>query len=109
MGERQAWKDAAAGRRRDQGRAAALECRQDSEAGIAQAVLGGPKMSISQTELPVPKVALVTGGSSGIGRATVVRLAELGALVVVGYHSRAEAAQELVESLPGAGHAAMRI
>lgn len=66
-------------------------------------------MSISQTELPVPKVALVTGGSSGIGRATVVRLAELGALVVVGYHSRAEAAQELVESLPGAGHAAMRI
>jgi 3-oxoacyl-[acyl-carrier protein] reductase len=36
------------------------------------------------------KCALVTGGSRGIGAATVLLLAECGADVVLGYHSRAE-------------------
>ncbi len=43
------------------------------------------------------RVALVTGGSRGIGRATVLRLAENGVHVVVNYSHDENAAQEVVE------------
>jgi 3-oxoacyl-[acyl-carrier protein] reductase len=59
--------------------------------------------------LAIPKVALVTGGSSGIGKATAARLAALGSAVVVGYNSRAGQAEEVVAGLAGSGHVAMRI
>ncbi|MCX5554506.1 SDR family NAD(P)-dependent oxidoreductase [Streptomyces sp. NBC_00038] len=50
------------------------------------------------------KVAVVTGGSSGIGAATANRLAEQGALVVVGFHHGADRAAQVVAHLPGTGH-----
>jgi 3-oxoacyl-[acyl-carrier protein] reductase len=57
----------------------------------------------------VGKVALVTGGSSGIGAATVRMLAAAGANVVVGYNNGLDRARTLIESLPPAKHLARRI
>jgi 3-oxoacyl-[acyl-carrier protein] reductase len=59
--------------------------------------------------LSVPKVALVTGGNSGIGKATAARLAAMGSAVVVGYNSRRSLAEEVIGGLQGRGHLAMRI
>jgi 3-oxoacyl-[acyl-carrier protein] reductase len=49
------------------------------------------------------KIALVTGGSRGIGRACVTRLAADGAEVVFVYHSSREAAEALADELTGEG------
>ena len=48
------------------------------------------------------KTALVTGGSRGIGRACVVRLASEGADVALVYHSNQEAAEAVVAELQDA-------
>ena len=42
------------------------------------------------------KVALITGGSRGIGRACAERLAEAGAYIAINYVSSVEQAQEAV-------------
>src|SRR5260370_42603531 len=65
--------------------------------------------AIEVPALSIPKVALVTGGNSGIGRATAARLAAMGSAVVVGYNSRRAQAEEVVRGLQGRGHLAMRI
>ncbi|BBY30334.1 SDR family NAD(P)-dependent oxidoreductase [Mycolicibacterium sediminis] len=52
------------------------------------------------------RVALVTGGSRGIGAAIARRLAEAGATVAINYRSNAGAAEELVEDLRSEGHRA---
>jgi NAD(P)-dependent dehydrogenase (short-subunit alcohol dehydrogenase family) len=52
-------------------------------------------------------VAVVTGGAGGIGTSICGALARDGMQVVVGYNHSADGARELVESLPGEGHAAL--
>jgi 3-oxoacyl-[acyl-carrier protein] reductase len=49
----------------------------------------------------IGKVAVVTGGSSGIGAATARLLAGAGAAVAVGYNKGEERARQLVAELPG--------
>lgn len=45
------------------------------------------------------KIAVVTGGSRGIGRAMAKRLASDGAVVIIGYRSNEEKAMETVKSI----------
>ena len=58
-----------------------------------------PEVSGDKTALPKSllrgRVAIVTGGARGIGRATVLRLAESGANVVINYARNEEAAEEV--------------
>src|ERR1700761_3581112 len=49
------------------------------------------------------KVAIVTGGNSGIGKSVVLELAKQGASVVIDYVSHPEAAQEIETELTGLG------
>jgi len=57
----------------------------------------------------VDKVAVVTGGSRGIGRAIALELAVQGFKVVVNYRSQEAQAQKVVETIQGMGGEAMAI
>jgi 3-oxoacyl-[acyl-carrier protein] reductase len=50
------------------------------------------------------RVAVISGGSSGIGAASAQRLAELGATIAIGYNQGRDRAEALAASLPGGGH-----
>lgn len=55
------------------------------------------------------KIAIITGGSSGIGAACAKAMATEGARVVVGYNQGLDRAQALIAELPGEGHTARHI
>jgi 3-oxoacyl-[acyl-carrier protein] reductase len=55
------------------------------------------------------KVALVTGASRGIGRAVALRLASLGAKVVVNFNQNAAAAHQVVEAIKQNGGDAIAV
>tara|TARA_A100001037_G_scaffold298184_1_gene321468 strand:+ start:1534 stop:2295 length:762 start_codon:yes stop_codon:yes gene_type:complete len=53
------------------------------------------------------KVALITGASRGIGRATAVEMARCGANVVINYRSHGEEAEEVAEEVRATGQEAL--
>lgn len=55
------------------------------------------------------QVAVVTGGSRGIGRAIALKLAEQGASVVVNYTSNSQAADEVVSTIEKMGSKALAV
>lgn len=55
------------------------------------------------------KVAIVVGGSSNLGRATSIRLAEEGARVVIAYSSNDEKANEALAAIRSAGGEAVAV
>ena len=66
---------------------------------------------VEQAAKPVlsGKIAVVTGGSSGIGAACVRTLAAEGATVVIGYNRGLDRAESLRASLPDNGHLTVAI
>ncbi len=61
----------------------------------------------SMTLLAVPEVAVITGGSRGIGAATALLFAQRGWAVLVGYRADAEAARRVVHECEDAGATAV--
>jgi 3-oxoacyl-[acyl-carrier protein] reductase len=59
-------------------------------------------MSVLTVDLK-PHLALVTGASGGIGKATCLALASMGCSIAVHYHSSTSAAEELVKQLKEKG------
>ena len=56
-----------------------------------------------------PRVAIVTGGSRGIGRACALKLAAAGYVVVVNYAANRKAAEDVVNAVAAAGGRAVAV
>jgi NAD(P)-dependent dehydrogenase (short-subunit alcohol dehydrogenase family) len=61
------------------------------------------------TDIDHSRIAVVTGGSSGIGRHAAIRIAQRGARVVVTYNSNPEGAAETVATIEGEGGGALAL
>lgn len=68
-----------------------------------------PTPGTPASDSPAPRVALVTGGSGGIGRAVVERLAADGLAVGVHYAGNKSKAEALVEEITGRGGRAIAV
>ena len=55
------------------------------------------------------EIAVVTGGSSGIGRHTAIRIAQRGAGVILTYHTNPEGAEETVATIEDRGGVAVAL
>ena len=55
------------------------------------------------------KIAIVTGASRGIGRACAIKLAALGAKVIVNYNKNADAANQVVDEIKKSGGEAIAV
>tara|TARA_R110002126_G_scaffold1015_24_gene6073 strand:- start:12702 stop:13469 length:768 start_codon:yes stop_codon:yes gene_type:complete len=58
---------------------------------------------------PITKLALITGGSRGLGRNTAEHLAQSGVGVILTYHSNKAAADEVVATIASAGGKAITL
>jgi 3-oxoacyl-[acyl-carrier protein] reductase len=73
------------------------------------ALLEGGTMTTHQETADAGRVALVTGGSRGIGRAIALRLAQDGSAVAVNYRGSAASAREIVRQIEAAGGQAIAV
>jgi 3-oxoacyl-[acyl-carrier protein] reductase len=64
-------------------------------------------MNVAEPSL-AGKIAVIVGGSGGIGAATARLLAEAGASVVITYRADEHGAAAIIADLPGSGHAALQ-
>lgn len=81
----------------------------ESELSVAQPVKAAPVATAAVARELAGKVAVVTGGTRGIGRAIAVKLAERGCDVVVNYFRSRSKAEETVEELTGLGVQAISV
>jgi NAD(P)-dependent dehydrogenase (short-subunit alcohol dehydrogenase family) len=61
---------------------------------------------MTDSNIDHPRIAVVTGGSSGIGRHAAIRIAQRGARVVVTYNSHHDGAAQTVATIEGEGGSA---
>jgi glucose 1-dehydrogenase len=76
---------------------------------MADGTTGAPEAGGRAGGLLTGQRALVTGASSGIGRACAVALAEAGADVAVNYRGAAEKARQVVRDIEGLGRRSMAV